>query len=936
VVLMTDYVPFTQWHLVTYRVWHCFFFFSTLLCVHGLGGPRKRTWAALTVLNYVCLFYYELIFVAFVAIFGAIYTAVLYRRTPRFMVYAWLLQAVGAVISLGTLAVQLVAYLGWDEFLTDARYTLMARNEAGSAGAEGVNQLVAFYEKHNIVFWYNFADGANYRFFLRFLASLTAFDLQSHTPFFSILTLILFAPWLVGHVAPIARRLAELFRRDVPAVAGLLALVALLLVVVFTLKLQEAQRLGLPTVVAGCGAAMVWIAWMTLSTRIPVRQRLISAAKEGLTRDPHRIRCVATGALVIAASLAPFLMAHTRKEDLVPEPYSVPFLVFLLVYAICVVSLCLAAAFPLHFVQTASRLMDGASLEAKSRVFRWAVAGAGSLGAASPKTVQESRRTPGLAARAFQAGVFVFVLALMGLDVEGAHARNIETRALLWSVLLALVSARLAVRLLNWMSAGRWSPGTDIPPARLFQATLAMAVAAMVMRYHGSFFYQGYQLIWAEQLKGWWIPWIGPIALLGAVVLACHTIVRGLDNPSGDDRRKSLHPVFVYLACGGAAYLIVYYLSPGYVHTGYLHRGVGLFVYLTALTVAVPVHLLLESVRSGLPSLKSALGRGVLSPGAVHCALSLGLLVLVSGLWLSLQIRWVMLLPPNHYAFLKKLAQKPYKGATFVVANYAAPVAAFTGNWAYDGDMLPATQMILTPDGFEMKRDRRYLWLADRNTNPSYRKPDYFICMNPQNFGTLAATLGDRQSSHISCLYQEIIRQDLQHIPRPLEHRLVDWDREGEQRDHFATWAIVKMDWEYPPFLKPAPGADAQHPVAIAVHEQRSGPETGAYEINYQYRYTQQDNVPERPPLVELLSFGNDTDCSARGTQVVVLSSSEGSSLKLPGDFVGKVAIRLTPRSIRKDGQPYYSQIVRIDPHSSFHLRSCDARSRPEPPSNSP
>jgi hypothetical protein len=250
--------------------------------------------------------------------------------------------------------------------------------------------------------------------------------------------------------------------------------------------------------------------------------------------------------------------------------------------------------------------------------------------------------------------------------------------------------------------------------------------------------------------------------------------------------------------------------------------------------------------------------------------------------------------------------------------------------------MLPTAQIIVTSDGYDMKRDNRYVWLADRKTNPGYRTPDYFVCMSAQSFATLAATFGERHGRWINCLDDEIIQQDLHHIPRPLEHRLVDWDKEGERRNRWASWAIVKMDWEYPPFLTPAPGADPQHPVAIAVQEKRTGPKTGAYEITYQYHYTQQENVPERPPLVELLSFGKDTDCDARGIEGEVLSSSEGSPLKLPRNFVGKIAIRLTPRSKSKDGQPYYSQLVRIEPHSSLHLRPCDAPSRPEPPSSIP
>ena len=39
-LLLTDYVLYAQWQVVTYRVWHGFFFFSSLLLAQNAGGRR--------------------------------------------------------------------------------------------------------------------------------------------------------------------------------------------------------------------------------------------------------------------------------------------------------------------------------------------------------------------------------------------------------------------------------------------------------------------------------------------------------------------------------------------------------------------------------------------------------------------------------------------------------------------------------------------------------------------------------------------------------------------------------------------------------------------------------------------------------------------------------------------------------------------------------
>jgi len=72
---MTDYAGFTQWRLVTYRVWQCFFFFVEPAVRSRPARRAPEALALLTVLNYAGLCYFELVFAVFVALFCGTFTA---------------------------------------------------------------------------------------------------------------------------------------------------------------------------------------------------------------------------------------------------------------------------------------------------------------------------------------------------------------------------------------------------------------------------------------------------------------------------------------------------------------------------------------------------------------------------------------------------------------------------------------------------------------------------------------------------------------------------------------------------------------------------------------------------------------------------------------------------------------------------------------------
>ena len=187
-LLITDYVLVAQWQVVTYRVWHMFFVFSSMLCVHRMA-EGQRFWALVTVINFACLFYYEFVFVAFVSLFSALYAAFLCRHKLRRALGFWVLQGTGGAIALMILALQLYLYLGWDDFKMDAYLTFVARNHFQDSAAL-LQRMQEFFDSRNIVFWYNLADGTKLRTIGYFFASLLYFEFQVHTPFLSTLCLI--------------------------------------------------------------------------------------------------------------------------------------------------------------------------------------------------------------------------------------------------------------------------------------------------------------------------------------------------------------------------------------------------------------------------------------------------------------------------------------------------------------------------------------------------------------------------------------------------------------------------------------------------------------------------------------------------------------------------------------------------------------------------
>ena len=185
-----------------------------------------------------------------------------------------------------------------------------------------------------------------------------------------------------------------------------------------------------------------------------------------------------------------------------------------------------------------------------------------------------------------------------------------------------------------------------------------------------------------------------------------------------------------------------------------------------------------------------------------HLGLFVPILVLTGLLffWFHIQIKSVTVFPPHHFNFIKKLASPPYAGSSFVVNNYAAPVAAYTQQWAYfDPKIGNALTLKDSLGKLKLIGDNKYLWFADKKTNEAYRRPDYFICIFYQTLGS-AVVISQRLSGSppyltTGCNNLPIFK--LASKPNnPFGLELAEMDLEGPSDVGYVRWAIIKFNWD--------------------------------------------------------------------------------------------------------------------------------------------
>jgi hypothetical protein len=756
-VLLSDYLLVAQWQIVTYRVWHEFFVFSSLLSVYLVGRASLR-WLA--VVNFLCLFYYEFVFVSFVALSCLLFALHVHWGKWRHVLEFVLLMAVGGFLALSMLAIQLVAYLGWADFLRDAYLTFVARNRFRTDPSL-LQQMMEFFDSRNIAFWYNLEDGGRFRSFSYFIASLTYYELQIHTPFFTTLTAIILVSIIVGYVAhhsDIDWTRAGIVRVANKADYGTVIAIGLLVAHLA----HKAYRDSLGIVQLGPMAVIGLLFLVVHRMRVKTFQALRRRPLHDLT---------ALG----LCSLLPSVLLHRSSEPLVAGLYSPIYLVFLFVYCATLVALISERLWPIR---------------------RWKIA-------MSAKSY--FRDLSSVASVALVAGaVFLITLSIRQpwrLTGMKAADRSSEFLIDLQYGIAAACGGMLCALLWN-RRVMRNEGVVQTQAHRYYESiwlTSFLVIASFFSFLSPALYHQAYGPLWsaiADELDfGRWMGLGLVLAIVVGMRISSVLPTRYL-RLEGNRGAKAL---VAFFASGFIAYCATYLVFPAYMYTGYRFRLTPFTVFHTDALIALALLAILGITRDAFHNAV----RGARVPAA---GLSLvvgvgacGLAVLMTLYWFGTQYVYLRMFPPDHYSVLTLLAQK-YKNASTITNTYAAPIAWATKSWSYlhpgtiDASWLArdGSRLVVAPEG-------TYMWFADKRSNPAYRRPEYYVCI------TVASTLHVVQnlrwksglgSRFLGCEDDFLVRSarsGLGDMCPPL--KLSDVDKEGVETIGYARWAIVKLDW---------------------------------------------------------------------------------------------------------------------------------------------
>jgi hypothetical protein len=489
----------------------------------------------------------------------------------------------------------------------------------------------------------------------------------------------------------------------------------------------------------------------------------------------------------------------------------------------------------------------------------------------------------------------VLVGAALGIAVFSASYAlaqvqpSVDEQSVLSSIFWTLAAFASALGVCLVASQFHWTlPG--LPNGRLASTLVGLGIIVVIAGGANLLYDKSYESL---ALLNAWIPeWLTRSAALVTVILAALLMLCGTRHVLGSYRAE---PVLIYLACAAAGFTVTYFILPGYVLSEYLTRMTPLVVYIRDVAVVLAVDLVLAALIHSTRGIRGF--REVMWPMQGRAVISVGLaglsLFLLLG-WLGIQWQYMSLMPPTSLSFYAGLEQPPFKGASFALRMYAAPVSAATGQWAYFDQLLYRGGAELTDSGYAVTGDTHtYLWFADRESNPAYAKPDYYLCFAPQYLDTAVERLNGQPETYCSTL--PLVRDALANPEGFPRDRVVARDNSGGSQ-----WAIVKLDWDYPPYLRRLPGTQSSRYVQVESDYQPT-----AIHVYPRFDAQQQDGVPQTDPSVRVYWTSAANEC-------LLYAGNDASGIDLPLDFWGLIRIAVAPRTADMDGEEYSSDPVLV------------------------
>lgn len=353
--------------------------------------------------------------------------------------------------------------------------------------------------------------------------------------------------------------------------------------------------------------------------------------------------------------------------------------------------------------------------------------------------------------------------------------------------------------LLGRLWLGGWWAWMRLGWSRLIPLTIFSLVSCWLLRPTAGLSDPSFDQALAEAAG--WTGWEAMALLIppGAIVLGLSCAVMGSSQLLGLGRSTRMPGLPILFLCGLLAYGATYRIFTGYVYSGYLHRLVPMLVFVTDLLLALALYAAIRPIRRFARQRESRIGTS--GPWSLHSLpllLSVFLVALLLFQWVHLQLGYVRVVPPDRYSFLTRLEQAPYKGRSVVTNTYPAPMAARTGAWGYADTSIFSGRVTLTPWGFETERDLKYLWFADRDTNPAYLKPDLAVTVIQIPSLSVAMQLQHEREEARPGTLPLAESSGLVQRAHPLQQAFLLQQLTYSDGRHVS---FVKLDWDYPPFL---------------------------------------------------------------------------------------------------------------------------------------
>lgn len=684
-LLVTDYILFFQWQLVTYRVWH-FFFVALLLYLNTkYCSTKSNKYLLLSFVSFIFLFYYEITFAIWIASFVCIFGAVNNREylnvvgkiavqrvgelknsvKPLLSVfqpfYFAILGVCASLISFSMLIAQIIHHMGVGGFLNDVSYTFNSRNYIGSVNNEKFEEIKNFYADNNVAFFFNFIDSANFMNFAGLKGIFINWGILYYAPVYYYIIILtasfgislFLVSYLNGRKTVYPARAREL-SQDVRFLFLVFGLLAIPMVFIATFY-QISHNL-----LIGCAVYLIIVG--RFSSR-----KLVS---------------LPLSAALIAPSM--FCAFHWALSDTnIWFAHGLDFAASLLVSA---------------FLTTLA-LAGLAVLRARTDV-----------GIEFFKLIQ------------FLLGFVIAILIIKALDHDPSN-----------SPILKLYD--------------RYDPVVDY----LGRALLVIALAGLCF---GS-------------LKGWDYKSVKSI--------------EGVANLRLDRKARIFSWSFAFSAI--AATLLTFLLIPGYIYSGYLYRSSNFLTVLFIFLISFSIYVVWSNwarILSSVPAGKSKI---------YFQALALTPIWLVAVHWTASHLEARSVFIPNSFEVYRSVERlSEFDGEFFATNAYPLPFTVASRSSGYLDHWFGDNVIELREDGYAIKQDFRYLWLADAKTNPAYLRPRYFICyMNQSPYRLPNATDGSYDGG---CSHSRVIQLAMNPDGIWPDHELLDYDKTEHDR-----WAIVKLDW---------------------------------------------------------------------------------------------------------------------------------------------